>query len=144
MGRLTTPLGSCLPRLEPRVPLPSSGVWFTFVYRTTWRPCDRGLCRGRLTDSHGSHPHLFGLLGFAPHPSFLIVLYHRFTCLSTLFSKKRNFFIPLLPHRTGSSTRHSGRNLGTAWGTRPWDQDRKDKFHNSLFYSPFLLVLFSF
>ncbi len=61
--------------------------------------------------------------------------------VNTFFSKKRNFFIPLHPHRAGSSTRHNGRNLGTAWGTRLWGQGRRGRFHNSFFHSPLLFLV---
>ena len=37
-------------------------------------PCGRGLYQGSLTDSRGSHPHLFGLSGFAPLPSFRVLI----------------------------------------------------------------------
>ena len=79
--------GLCLPRLEPRIPHPSGGVWSTFISRTTWRPCGRCLCRLGLTDSRGSHP--LGLCLASPcdynipYPS---------PCVNTFLKKIKKFF----------------------------------------------------
>lgn len=91
---LTTSHGEYLPRLESRISLPSRDVWFTFIYRITWRPCGRELCHQGLTRST-LRPHFW----FCLASLIYIVSISYFLLKVNTFLKVFLFFFALLrPH----------------------------------------------
>ena len=78
---------------------------------------------------------LFGSLGLgSPSLISVLIIAHLSAFVKHFFIFLEDFIRPR-PHRAENSNRRSGCNLGTAWGIRPSDQDRKDKLRKSYPFS---------